>query len=332
MLNVRSFAPALAGALLICGVAMQASSFRENFSGVPTTRGWQVFGDTNLFLWDSTNQDLRVTWDSSQPNSFFYRPLGTILTKEDDFTLAFDLRLDNVGAGSDTNKASSFPLAVGLVDLSEATRTNFVRGTGSNSPDLVELAYFWDSGFGATTWPTFVDENSTFDFNSASDYAVLALARDDWYHIVMSYTASNQTMVTTLTNLQTSAGLVIRTPINPTNFIDFRVDTLAISSYSDAGQDPQFAGSVLAHGAVDNFVVTVPPPAIQNLTAALTNGQWRAQFLSQSNWLYTLERTTNFHAWTPVSPRRNGNAMNTFLEDTNLPAGKAFYRVRAERP
>jgi hypothetical protein len=60
-----------------------ATTFAEDFSTDPLQNGWQIFGDTNLFRWDSTNQDLDVTWDSSQSNSYFYHPLGTTLSKAD---------------------------------------------------------------------------------------------------------------------------------------------------------------------------------------------------------------------------------------------------------
>ena len=71
-----------------------AATITENFSANPLQNGWQIFGDTNLFQWDSTNQNLAVTWDSSQTNSYFYHPLGTILTRNDDFSLAFDLAIE----------------------------------------------------------------------------------------------------------------------------------------------------------------------------------------------------------------------------------------------
>jgi hypothetical protein len=130
-----------------------ATVIAEDFAIDPSQDGWRMAGNTNLFRWNPTNQDLDVTWDSSQPNSHFYHPLGTILSRQDDFTVAFDLRLDDIGPGPDTNKASTFPISIGFLNLDEATQTNFLRGTGNNSPDLAEFAYFWDSGFGATCWP-----------------------------------------------------------------------------------------------------------------------------------------------------------------------------------
>src|SRR5258708_6701764 len=56
---------------------VRATTIAENFSADPLLDGWQVFGDTNQFQWNSTDQNLDVTWDSTKPNSFFYHPLGT---------------------------------------------------------------------------------------------------------------------------------------------------------------------------------------------------------------------------------------------------------------
>jgi hypothetical protein len=109
---------------------------------------------------------------------------------------------------------------------------------------------------------------------------------------------------------------------------DFLVDTFSISSYSSAGDD---FDSVLAHGSVGHVVVTLPPPA-QNLAVEFSNGVWQAQFTDHTNWLYTLERTTNFASWTDASPPANGNKTSLILQDTNPPATRAFYRIRAERP
>jgi hypothetical protein len=56
------------------------------------------------------------------------------------------------------------------------------------------------------------------------------------------------------------------------------------------------------------------------------------QFISRSNWLYTLERTIDFQSWTTVSGPASGNGTNLFLQDAHPPTDKAFYRVSAERP
>ena len=329
MLRIHLLVIVLAGA---AGISRAASStITEDFSSNPFQNGWSSFGDSNLFQWDATNQYLRVTWDSSQVNSGFHHPLGTILTRNDDFSLAFDLTLTDIGAGVDTNKTTSFPIAIGFLNLDLAAGSNFIRGTGSSSPDLAEIAYFWDSGFGATLWPTFVDTNSAFNYNNSSDYALCALTPGDSYHFQLNYNASSQTAILTVTNFQKTSGVQIAQLIN-TNFSDFRLGSISISSYGDAGQDPQYAGSVLAHGVLDNLLVTVPGPPLDSPAGFFSNGIWTVQFTGQAHWLYTLEQTTDFHTWSSASAPVEGAATTMFLAATNSPAKGAFYRVRAERP
>jgi hypothetical protein len=301
----------------VCG----AATIDENFSSNPQQNGWRIFGDTNLFQWDSTNQYLDVTWDSAQSNSYFYLPLGTILAKSDDFSLAFDLRLDTAEASG-----FGFELAVGFLNVAEATSTNFNRSTGATSPDLVEFTYFPDAGFGPTIWPILVDTNSLFNWTGANNYAIYPPIPGDWYHIVMTYRASRQTLVTTMTNFEQTSGITVVDPLM-TNFTDFRVDTISLNSYRDDGQ----GDSIFAQGAVDNLVVTLPPPPIQHLSGAFSNDIWRAWFLSRSNWVYTLQRTTDLQTWTNVSPASAGNGTNLFLPDTHPPTNQAFYRISAQR-
>jgi hypothetical protein len=321
--------------LAVIGECLMSSvhgvTLTEDFSSNPFLHGWKVSGDTNLFQWNSTNQNLSVTWDSAQGNSYFYHPLGTVLARDSDFALAFDLRLDQIGAGPDTNKATSFPISVGFINLDVASRTNFFRGTGTDSPDLAEFAYFWDSGFGATSWPTLVDTNSSFNYSGSSDYAILALTTDDIYHIAMAYTSGDQTLVTTITNLATSVGVRLTQSVS-TNFTDFRLGSVSINSYSDAGQDPQYAGSVLAHGVIDNLIANFPAPPVQNVSLVSTNGTWQVHFASTTNWVYQLERSANFSSWATASPSVAGINGVTVLSDTNAPGSSPFYRVHAARP
>ena len=75
-----------------------------------------------------SNHNLQVTWDSSQPNSYFYHPLGTILGTNDDFSMSFDLFLSDCAIGVNPAAPDSFELASGLMNYSEATSTNFLRG------------------------------------------------------------------------------------------------------------------------------------------------------------------------------------------------------------
>jgi hypothetical protein len=311
-----------------------AATITQNFSTDPSTVGWNIFGDTGLFQWDAANQNLRVTWDSSRTNSYFYHPLPTILAKDDDFNLAFDLRLDDVATGVDTNNLSTFEIAVALLNLADATRTNFFRGAGisSNGPrSSVEFDYFPASsdGITATISPTLI--SSTNQFATTFTFP-LELTVGDLFHVEMNYTATNRTLATVITRNGEPFGPIKSTKL-AASFTDFRLDTVAVCSYSDADQNPpEFAGSLLAHGVLDNIFVTTPPLPAQNLTGAFSNTVWQAQFLSRSNWFYTLQRSADFQSWTDVPPAVSGNATNLILPDANPPVDKAFYRVRASRP
>ncbi|MGA3163977.1 MAG: hypothetical protein ABSD77_07275 [Verrucomicrobiota bacterium] len=313
----------LAGLFVLLTTHVGAATITENFSTNPLQDGWRIFGDTNLFQWDSTNHNLAVTWDSSQSNSYFYHPLGTILTRDDDFTIAFDLQLNDV-----ETTGYGFEIAVGFLNFGQAAQTHFSRGTGTNSPNLAEFDYFPAPDDG-TISPTMISSN--VQFASAFDFP-LNLTNGVFYHIEMTYTASNQTLSTAIIyNNCRPFGPIDDVNLNAygTGFSDFRLDTVAISSYNGAG-DPY--DSTFATGVITNLIVTVPPPPIQNLTASFSNAIWQTQFLSRSNWIYALERTADFQSWTNILPVTTGNATNLFLQDANPPAGKAFYRISAQRP
>ena len=306
-----------------------ATVFTNNFANDPSGNGWRVFGNTNLFRWNSTNQNLEVTWDSSQANSYFHQPLGTILGKSDDFSVALDVRLDDIAVGMTPGKPYSFPFCFGFQNFTNSTATNFFRGSG-HTPNLAEFAYYPDSDYGATVWPSFWSTNKALNYNGPSDYTIIDLPVGVVMRITMNYTASNKTCVTTIATNGISIGTIHN--VRLTNFTDLRVDTFAIESYSDAGQNPGDGGSLLAHGVVDNLTLTFPPPPVQDLRGAFANGQWQVQFTSRTNWNYLLERTQNFQGWTEVSGLTNGTGGNLFLPDTNaVSQGFQFYRVKSQR-
>ena len=144
----------------------------------------------------------------------------------------------------------------------------------------------------------------------------------------MNYSSATRTLTTTITNNGTQCGdpqTLILTAV-----IDFRVTTLSISSYSDAIQ-PLPAGSILAHGSVDNLILVTPPSPVENISGGFIGASWRVQFISRTNWLYTLEQSDNLTTWTNVSLATMGNGAILTLSDTPPPAAKSFYRVRANR-
>ncbi len=322
---------------LVCSLCARSASLTESFTADPRARGWRHVGDTNLFLWNPTNQNLDVTWDSARTNSYLWLPLGTVLSRSDDFTLSFDLRLRDIAIGASANKPYTFQIAVGLLNRTNATATNFFRGAGQSSygpRNLVEFDYFPDSGYGATFAPTIATTNNVIRF---SDNHPLEMTVGDLFHIMLTFTASNRMLNTSITKNGTPFGKP------PSNFLhslalsnnqDFRVDALAVMSYSDAIQvgSPTFWGSVRARGSVDNFQMTLPDPPVVDFIGTRGNAVWRAQFISRTNWSYALERSVNWTAWTTVSPTNAGSGGALSLQDTSAPTGGAFYRVRAMKP
>jgi hypothetical protein len=341
MLKVRLSALALAGLSVVC--ASRAATLTEDFSTDPLQNGWQVFGNTNLFQWDAINHQLAVTWDSTQPNSFFYHPLGGRLTRYDDFTFEFDLRLSDIASNVEPGKTGPIQLGIGFQNYSVATNASYLRGYLIVS-DIAEFCYypygFYDLGGGQiidsppSFVPSFVSSETTASPKTLSPYYRLKFPTNLVIHVIMAYTASNQTAVLTATTNGVALGsvpdLVLNSPTN-SNFTaanDYSVDMFSITSYTSIGDDYD---SILAHGVVANLQVNLPPPA-QNLTGAFGNGVWQVQFTDRTNWLYTLERKVDIAPWSDASPPATGNGTSLVLQDTNAPTGRALYRVRASRP
>jgi hypothetical protein len=339
----KSVLLALVTAVSLAASDSFAKTVSQNFATNPLQNGWQEFGNTSLFHWNSTNQNLEITWDSRETNSFFYVPLGTSLNRNDDFSINFDLLINDIISGIEPGKTGGLEIGFGFFNFTTATNTSFMRGSFGGAPNLFEFDYFPKGYFefggqtfevAATTTPTFISTNS-FDY-APTIFApyIMELPTNIVVHVQMNFTAGNQTLVMSLT---TNGGVlfhppdVVLTDTNMSGFTvsdDFRVDTFSITSYSSVGDD---FDSVFGHGIVDNVVISFPLP-IENFTGSFSNGVWQARFSSRSNWVYTLERTADFQSWTTVSPSAPGNGAVLLLQDSTALPQDAYYRVRATRP
>lgn len=313
----------------IIGMALHlttAADFFEDFTTAPEASRWRTHGEASLFSWNPAGH-LDVTWDSSRTNSYFFHPLGTILGKDDDFTLVFDLKLKSVMPGFRPGKPNTFELAIGLINRAAATHINFFRGKGTGTVrNLFELDYFPDAGLGATLWPAVWSTNASLSYRDANDYTLIELPLNTVLRIELTYTATNRTLQ--------SAILADGQPFGPINdlvlssfFTDFRVDAFAICSYSDEGTDD----SLLATGEIDNVRLTLPPPPVGELALVRNAGDWQLNFVSRTNWYYQAEVTSAFDGWQAA-----GNEVPGSGEVIGLPvsAGESpeFWRVRATRP
>jgi hypothetical protein len=333
MTKINYQALALAGALLVSIVSvspkLHADTITENFTNNPAQDGWQIFGNTNLFAWDSTNHDLAVTWDSSQPNSYFYHPLSTVIGAPDGFTLDFDLNLTDIGPGLDTNKPYDFELAIGFLNFGEATSAGFLRGTGYSSPDLAEFDYFYDDGSGDESIDaTVVDSQNAFYF--AYDYTQ-GLANSVKYHVSLAHNSGDEFITGAVYTYDTNGVRQLYSSLPytylETGFGDWFTDTISISSYNDTDA---YGGSILAHGTVANLIVTTSPRPVGNVTTINSNGLWQVSFSGRSGWNYTLRRSTDLQSWSDAGTAIGSNSILT-IQDTNAPATRAFYRVSAQK-
>lgn len=313
--------------VLLAGPA-SAAEWSDDFALPPEQRGWRAFGDDTLFAWDADREAVRVTWDSARPNSYLQRPLGTVLSRTDDFAFGFDLELEAVAAGVSPDKPFTFELAVGLHRRVDAEQPDFRRGTGVDSPNLVEFVWFPDTGRGATVWPTIVAANGRFNYSGSTDFTLLDLAPGHRFTVWMSYDAASATLATSMWRDGAPFGPVRPVKLAP-SFTDFRVDTFAVRSYSDAGAD----GSLRATGWIDNVRLVLPPPPLGAIRGVRTDGQWRVSFEARGGWSYTLERTEVLgRPWQVVGAATPGSDGDLQLTDPAPPATAAFYRVRAEKP
>lgn len=327
--HVSRFAFSVALAVLAFSGVTRANTITEDFSTDPFQNGWAIFGDTNLFQWDSTNQIMDVTWDSSQSNSYFYLPLGTTVTMADAFTVDFDIELNDV------EWTNVFQLAVGLLNFTNATDPNFSRGAGT-SPNIFEFDYFPDSGdsqsdpnveAAMTDATTNITDLPDFYFV----YDNLPMQTNVTYHVKLTHEAG----AATISGLMLTNGQIYTTmPIVGNTFGEvigpFALDTVAIINYSGAGQFPP-VGSILAHGTVDNIAVTLPP-TVRSFSGAFTNGLWQVQFGTYTGWNYTLQRSTDLISWSDASATTPGTGNLMTVSDTNAVGGQAFYRISAQQP
>lgn len=319
MKKIRSLA--VASLFVLSVVTARAGTLVEKFTTDPALDGWQVFGDTNLFQWDSTSHVLDVTWDSTQPNSLFYHPLGVTLTTNDSFCVQFDLQLTNATVSGSGNE-----IAIGLLHFSDATNADFNRAN-SPLPDLFEFDYFPAFIYDGDSYPASV--NATLK-DSQPGYAGFYVIYDNvtmdpavTYRVVLIHRAGEGV----ITGAIYANGVVVSTlPLGygsaPVG--DFQLDTLSVNCFTDDG----YGDSVFAQGTVDNLAVASPLP-VDNINS-IAAGQ--VQFASDTNWLYTLEQSADSQTWTPAAPVVFGNGTNLVLQATNAPAGECFYRVRADLP
>jgi len=318
---MKKLSVALAYASLLVLLTARADTLVEKFNSDPSLDGWQVFGNTNLFQW--TNQMLDVTWDSTQPNSYFYHSLGRTFTTNDGFCIVFDLQVNDA-----TNYNYGAALSIGLFNYAEATNSGYNRNYNPNLavlPDAFEFDYSpVINAFGyynpESIFATILDSQAGLYYV----YTNLPLGQGVTYHVLLVHlpdTLGVSGEVFTNGQLMTTLSIVNNYVPSGDNRA-FQLDTLAIMNYADdAGGD-----DILAHGSVKNLAFASPLPV--GIIKTIAAGQ--VQFTSDTNWVYTLEQSADFQSWSPAAPVWPGNGTNLVLQATNVSMTDSFYQVRAD--
>ena len=291
----------------------------EDFSADFLPSSWVVYGDESLFEWNAEAGVLAVTWDSEKPNSSFYRPLGLVLTEADAFAFTFDIALDEVKVGHLDGQPYTFEVAVGLVDIESAKGDGLSRGTGSDSPNLVEWNYFPDTGFGATVSPAIASGKSQF---AAGFTFPAALAVGEKYSVRMEYNPGERTLKTFMLE-NSKAWKGIQSVKLQDDFSGFAVDAFSISSYTAKGTE----SSLFATGTVDNLAIAVNRSQPRIVGARLIDGQWRARTFGFATADYLLERSADLHDWQAVGNGVRSDGFYLRLIDEESLDGGWFYRL-----
>lgn len=326
--NLKTAAAAL---LLLFGTAARADI--PPVVVHPSFSNWTSFGAASLFA--LAGDGLHVTWDSSQTNSYFYYPLGLTLTRSDRFQLTFTLQLSDAQIGTSPDKPATFPIAIGLLNTStNAFDPAMFRGTGIDPAhggrNLFEWNYFPDSGFGATIASVIATEQNQIAY--AHNFPrELQIGR--WYRFEMTFTPADQTLRTRMWEGSDTNNLGPARTVKDLNFAsefaDFRVDALAVSSYSDAVQPPPFPGSIRASAVVPEVALTIfdrPSLAIVGPASDLA-----LRFDTIPEWTYHIEQSADALSWQTVAGPFTGTG-EPIVVAAPQSGSSALYRVRARRP
>lgn len=308
-----------------------AATLIETFDSNPLDSHWSVHGDAAHFQWDAASSRLDVTWDSGRPNAFLFRPLGTTLSRADDFRFSFTLRLEEVDPSGD----GSFQLAIGLIRRADFEGPGYFRGSGVNPTygvrNVVEFDYFPESpSIGATLSAVAVNTNNL-------RWAMVnlfphALETGETYHIEVAHHAADRALALSA-HLRGQVVASGSTRIG-SSFGDFRVDAFSITSYSGDHQPAGYGGGLRARGSVDDVRLEFPDPPAEALRVVRDATGLEVTLAKAEGWEPRLQHTPALHAdpWMPlaVPPVDAGDHWRFPLAKPG--DGPGFLRVIWEKP
>lgn len=302
----------------------------EDFATDPEARGWRVHGDPSPFAWDALNAQLEVTWDSTRPNAFFFRPLDTVLTRSDDFRMAATLRVSELATSS---PQETFQIAFGLLRRTDAFRTNFFRGAGIHplhgARNLVEFAYFPAS---ETIAPTFsaVAVGTNYTRWATVDLFPLELILDEPFRVEVRFRKEGQ--VLSLRVQRDGEPYGTREQVLATGLGDFRLDAFAIAAYSGEHQPAGYGGQIRARGSVDDVEIETPDPPRLAIELVRTPTANQVSLPVLEGWRPRLQRSRDLQGWDNLPIEAIEASARWIFEDREVLTHATWYRVELQRP
>ena len=269
----------------------------HRFDQDPAELGWQLFGSPSLFSWDASLESLSVRWDSSQGNSYWYHPLERPVTTANSFQFEVEFLMEQIAL--DDSWPGTFQIAMGLTRWADAVRPEFQRAVATSPRNLIEWNYFPAWGpFLPTLAAVVVLQDGTWRVNHDN---LLELPTGSWCRLQLDFDAPTRVLRAQLFVEGVAYGVAQVVQLRDSD-PSFLLDTVAISSYSDAGQEAPYFGRILANGWVRAIRFEVSPPPIAQLQIhPLATGEFLLRFQAQPGWRYQVESTSQLGQWTHVT-------------------------------
>ncbi len=203
--------------------------------------GWMLQGDADIFMESAGAGEARFFWNTELPNSSVYFPLGTTLDHRSNFEFSVTMELTSMDIDFIPESFYGFQISMGFHESASIQDSSFRRGTGTDSPNLVEWNFFPDTGFGATVSPVITDSQSAFfaSFNFPVDIPLNE-------EVIITGSYDGQLMEFRSTLITSGSGPVEMDPVKlpeSDEFQGFAVDAFGLTSYADFDGNGQLEAS-----------------------------------------------------------------------------------------
>lgn len=230
-----------------CLLTYAQSNTTMSIDTVPHIGGesqWILHGHPDTFSNAANSNPPVFNWNTEFPTSAVFIPLPHYLNQDSSIHLSTHFTLNSLNIDFVPNSFYGFEIALGLFNSTEVFTESFKRGTGTDSPNLIEWDYFPDTGFGATVSPTITDSDSKFfsTFNFPIDLPI-----DADIEVELIYDPS-QTKLESVLKIDGELK-AIKPVVLPEGdgFNDFLVNSAGFISYQDFNDDGKLSASASIH-------------------------------------------------------------------------------------